>query len=115
MSTYRPRGARSQTPEGKVLSAVLMLCRYHPKVAWVARMNVGAFKFEDRFIRFGAKGWSDIVGQLKDGRFLALETKAPKGQLTIHQEAFLARVREAKGVSGMVRSADEARAILEAA
>lgn len=115
MSAYRPRGAAGRTPEGLVLSSVLALCQHHPKVGWAARMNVGAMKLDNRFVRFGMKGCADVIGQLKDGRFLAIECKAAKGQPTEHQVAFLERVKRSNGVAGIARSIDDARAILEAA
>ena len=39
------------------------------------RNNSGATKVGSRFIRFGYKGSSDIIGILPDGRFLAVECK----------------------------------------
>lgn len=53
--------------------------------------NTGALKADDRFIRFGQPGSSDILGCLPDGRFLAAEAKvAPdkqsKNQLTFEKQ-----------------------------
>ena len=41
-------------------------------------MNSGAAKVGNRFIRFGFVGCPDVIGQLKDGRFIGVEVKAPK-------------------------------------
>jgi len=54
---------------------------------------------EERFIKFGFKGLSDIIGMLKDGRFLAVEIKRPGGKLTTNQREFLTLVAHAKGVA----------------
>ena len=59
--------------ESAIQSAILKYLRYHPKVAWVERMNVGATKVGNRFIRFGKPGMCDITGQLKNGRRLEIE------------------------------------------
>lgn len=98
--------------ESKTLGAVLDFLRAHPSVAWVRRINTGAARgFR---LRLGFVGCSDIIGQLKDGRFLAVECKAPWGTLSEEQGRFLAQVRVNRGVSGVARSVDDARAILEA-
>ena len=107
--------SRIPTPEGGVVKAVLELLTCHQKVAWAQRMNTGALKTKDRFVRFGFRGCADIIGQLKDGRFLAIECKSHRGLLTDEQEAFLERVRKYGGISGLARSVDDAQAILGAA
>lgn len=101
-------------PEQGVLNAVMMLCRTHPAVAWAARVNSGAYKTPDgRFIRFGFVGCSDIIGQMKDGGFLALECKSDRGAATEDQQAFIDRVRANGGCSGLVRSVDDAIATIK--
>lgn len=99
--------------ERDILQAVLHLCRIHPAVYWVARINSGAFKVEGRYVRFGFPGCSDILGQLRDGRMLAIETKTPKGRLTADQDEFLRKVGH-KGVSVVARSVEDVRIVLDA-
>lgn len=79
------------------------------------RNNVGALKSEDgRLVKYGlVKGSSDLIGWVTRpecgcARFLALEVKSPTGQPTPEQLAFLAAVRNAGGIAGIVRSADDA-------
>lgn len=78
-------------PEAAALCEVLLALRNHPAVAWCERQNSGAAKVGNRFIRFGWQGCSDILGQMKDGRFLAVECKAPKGRVSTEQSLFLKR------------------------
>ena len=52
-----------------------------------------------RFIRFGWPGCTDVLGQLKDGRLLGVEVKAPKGKPSPEQVAFLERIRGAGGAA----------------
>ena len=100
-------------PEQGVLNAVMKMLRYHPKVAWVVRINSGAYKTpEGRFIRYGFVGCPDLLGQMRDGRILMIEVKAAKGRLTDDQEFMLAKCRANGGVSGVARSIEEALAIV---
>ena len=99
--------SRLYTAEADVLKAVLATLEMHPKVAWVARMNSGAFEVEGRFIKAGFKGCSDIIGMLKGGRLLAVECKSSKGKETQDQAAFGARVAEDGGMYFVARSVDD--------
>lgn len=101
------RSATAAPSERHVLAAVIRALALHPKVAWAHRMNVGAFKDGDRFVRFGFRGCSDIMGQMKDGRFLAVECKRPGGKLTEYQLGFLVRVQNNGGVAFVARSVDD--------
>lgn len=98
--------------ERDVLAAVLQAVAIHPKVAWAHRMNTGAVERENadgtkRYIAFAFKGCSDIIGQMKDGRFLAIECKRPGGKVTADQIAFLTNVRRSNGVAFIAWSVDD--------
>ena len=72
-------------------------------------------KVGNRFIRFGWPGCPDVLGQLKDGRFLAVEVKAQAGRLRPEQALFLERIRCAGGVAFVARDLrDVLRALGEA-
>ena len=88
---------------------VLKALRTHPAVAWAERMNTGAAKVEGRFIRFGFKGCPDVLGQLKDGRLLGVEVKAPAGRLRPEQALLLERIRCAGGVAFVARDCRDVR------
>jgi hypothetical protein len=114
----RKRAAPVRDPrrvsEAEVLKAVWKYLYHHPKVAWLTRMNSGVMTISDnqgnqRWVRFNSQhGISDLIGQLKDGRFLACEVKAPDAQLMDHQREFLNKVRLHKGVAFVARSIDDA-------
>lgn len=91
-------------PESGALREVIKALRSHPAVAWVERQNSGQVKIEGRYITFGWRGASDIIGMLKDGRLLAVEVKGPAGRLQPHQRDFLERVRSNGGVAFVARS-----------
>jgi hypothetical protein len=100
--------------EQGVLNAVLKVLRIHPKVAWAARMNSGAYKMPDgRYVRFGFPGCPDVLGQMRDGRIVMIEVKAAKGRTTDEQDAVLETVRANNGVCGVARSIEDALAIVE--
>ncbi len=96
-------------PEAAALVEVLKALRTHPAVAWAERMNTGAAKVGNRFIRFGWPGCPDVLGQLKDGRFLGVEVKAQAGRLRPEQALFLARIRAAGGMAFVARDLRDVR------
>ena len=107
-----PPPRRNARLESAALAEVLMALEHHPAVAWARRQNTGAIKVGDRFVRFGWRGCSDILGQLKDGRLLAVECKAPAGRLTTEQAAFLDLVRRHGGIAFAARNCRDVREAL---
>lgn len=94
---------KNDRPEAAALVEVLKALSAHPAVAWCERMNSGAVRIGRRFVRFGWVGCPDVLGQLKDGRFIWVEVKAAKGKLRPEQAVFLERIRSAGGVAFMAR------------
>ena len=96
---------QNNRPEAAALHEVLRALRNHAHVAWVERQNSGAFKTPDgQFVRFGWRGCSDVIGQLRDGRLLAVEVKSPTGHLSTEQQQFLDMVNRAGGVGFVAKS-----------
>jgi hypothetical protein len=89
--------------EGVVLVAVMQALRAHPAVAWCERQNTGSARIGGRFVRFGWPGCADVLGQLHNGRFLAVECKTTTGKLRPEQAVFLARIRASGGVGFVAR------------
>lgn len=80
------------------------------------RANTGVAYGEDgRQVRFGAPGQGDLSGILRGGRRLELEVKAPGGRPTEQQARFGAMVNAMGGLWAVVRSVDEAVAVVEEA
>jgi hypothetical protein len=94
---------KNDRPEAAALAEVLKAVRAHPLVAWAERQNSGAVRNGGRFIRFGWPGCPDVLGQLRDGRLLGVEVKAPKGKPSLEQTLFLERIRGAGGVAFIAR------------
>ncbi|MFZ2493804.1 MAG: VRR-NUC domain-containing protein [Thermoanaerobaculia bacterium] len=114
----RPRYVETAV-EADVLRACLDYLRRVGVPHWRANTAAGKLKRPDgseRFMRFGIKGQSDILGVLPGcGRLLAVECKAPGEQLRPEQAEFLAMIEHAGGVAIVAHSVGElARALTEA-
>jgi hypothetical protein len=113
-----PRKPSGQPTEAQILKAIVALLKHHPRVAQCWRQNSGTFQERNRdgsvrYIRANtAKGMSDIMGVLKDGRTLAIEVKSATGRMRPGQEEFLSTIRQAGGVAGVCRSVEDAQALL---
>ena len=114
-----PRKPSTEPSEAEILRAIIQLLHRHPRVAKVWRQNSGTFQERNRdgtvrYIRANtARGMSDIMGVLRDGRTLAIEVKSRTGRMRPGQEEFLASIRAAGGVAGVCRSVEDAIALLE--
>ena len=128
----RPVDGKPVVPlEADVIRAVGQLLAVHPRVLYALRMNNGAASYETSSGKW-APVWFhlwvrspeecrmvDFYGATKNGRIIALECKResftqPTDQREREQAAFLAVVRNAGGIGGFVRNADEAKALLDA-
>jgi hypothetical protein len=113
-----PAKPSGEPSEADILRAIMQLLRHHPKVASHWRQNSGTFAERNRdgstrYIRANtARGMSDIMGVLKDGRTLAIEVKSRTGRMRPGQEEFLQTIRQAGGVAGVCRSVDDAVRLL---
>lgn len=100
------------------VSQCLRLLRLRGVCAW--RQNTGGAYYgtgpKRRFVRFAAKGCSDILGCLPpSGRLLAVEAKQPGRQPAADQQAFLAAIAAAGGLAWVIRDVAELEALLTAA
>lgn len=116
----KPQG----TPEKDVMSAIKDYARSRGDVTlW--RNNVGSMEWAPgRWLRYGlCTGSSDFIGLTsrvirpedvgtRMAIFTAIEAKAEKGVVSAEQEQFIAAVRKAGGIAGVVRSAEDAERLL---
>lgn len=54
-----PVERKNRTPEAGALKEIFQALAAHPAVAWCERMNSGATKIVNRFVRFG---WTGLPG-----------------------------------------------------
>lgn len=76
--------------------------------ATVTRHQSGTLRVGGRTIRMGDPGWPDIVGYDREGRFVGIEVKVPKGRVEPHQAAWHEQARKAGCRVGVARSVREA-------
>ena len=89
-----------------LVNACLLELSARGVLAWSNR--TGAHQIEDRFIRFGLKGSSDILAVVPPiGRLLAVECKTGKGRQRKEQRAFQRAVNRAGGLYVVARSVDD--------
>ena len=90
------------TPETRLKTRVLEALRALPRSWW--------YKVPGSV--YGRRGTPDILG-CWDGRFVALELKAPKGRVTALQRATLDDIRGAGGFAAVVSGNDGWRAVFK--
>ena len=80
----------------------------------VFRNNIGVCQTKSgEYIRYGVcnPGGADLIGWTKEGRFLAIEVKGPKGRVSAQQNLFLQAVTRSGGVGILARSVDDVKNI----
>lgn len=102
--------ARRGGKETDVLRACLELLRLRGIYAWRSN-NAGVHRTSKDGKSFwsfaGLKGVSDILGILNDGRFLAIEIKAPGKVPTSEQRLFLKAISDRRGVALWITNVDQ--------
>lgn len=103
---------KTNLKENTVLTECLAYLNLVGVFCW--RNNTGAYKIGNRFIRYGYKGSSDIIGILPDGRFLAVECKREKGGvLSEAQKDFITAIQNNGGIACVVHSVADLQKIIK--
>ncbi len=100
--------------ESDIQEEIMKVLLLHPRVAWSFVVTTG--KVQGRgghWITLGFPGISDILGQLRDGRILAVEVKVPGKTPTEKQWDFIDTVNRFGGVAGWADSVESALNILD--
>ncbi|GHU18689.1 hypothetical protein FACS189475_04580 [Betaproteobacteria bacterium] len=112
---------RPEPREADIQSAILQALNVHPSVAWAERMNSGAGRLmypggkASQFIKFGFPGCPDVLGQLRDGRLLAIEVKRPSGKVSPEQQVFIEKASKHGAVAFVARSVSDVWEALDGA
>jgi len=99
-------------PEQAAQSAILDYLRWRGIFCW-KNTTAGIFvKSRNTYIPSHAPGVADILGILdarfgRQGVFLAIEVKSPKGRASPHQEAFLKEINDRGGLAIVARSVED--------
>lgn len=100
--------------ESHIQRAILDYLGYHPSVAKCWRNNAGKIKTEKgRLVNLSPAGTSDIIGFMKDGRFLAVEVKAGKNTPTQLQQDFIDSVNDSGGIGFVAWSVEDCEIMLK--
>ena len=97
--------------ETDLVRACLQLLAVRGIVAW--RNNSGVIRRGTHVYWAGLKGSSDLIGLLRDGRFLAVECKRPGNRLTPEQRVFQRSITESGGVAWTVYSAEQLEGLIK--
>lgn len=79
----------------------------------IYRRNVGAFKVQNRYIRFGVAGASDVYGWTREGTYFEVEVKAPGGVLSVQQNLYLSLLTKCNIPNAVVDNVDAAIAFFQ--
>lgn len=101
----RQRSQKKQKPEKALVNAIMQYLAAKKIFAW--RQNTGAIKVEDRLIRFGVLGCSDIIGLLPNGKMFAIEAKSSKGRLSLAQKSFLDAISKNGGIAIVAKKLED--------
>jgi hypothetical protein len=102
-------GERCVLTEADLTHAIVDTLNNIPGV-WCWRQNTG----RRGGVSFGLRGQADITGVVDGGRRIELEVKLPGGKVEPHQVAFIERMRMLGAIAGVVRSMDDAIALVAA-
>lgn len=102
--------------EKEIENSILEYLNMRNVFAWKVK-TMGTYDVTEKKFRkpskYYTKGQPDISAILPGGRYLGLEVKSALGRLSIHQKIFLERIKDAGGVSAVVRSVDDVEALLK--
>jgi hypothetical protein len=93
----------SKQPEAKITEKICAYLDSQKPSVWHFKVHGGMFQ---------QAGVPDIVG-CKNGRFFALEVKTEAGTPTKLQEYVMNKIKAAGGISGVVRSVEDAKRLLD--
>jgi hypothetical protein len=106
--------------EAQVQDAILRYLAVERRVVWAARMNSGKGKLlrpdgSQTWISFGFTGCPDIMGQLRGGRYLAIECKRSGGRVRPAQREHITQAADNGAVAIFARSVEDVQTALDAA
>lgn len=106
--------ARSKLSESDIQTGIMSNILFHPFVVWAHVTTSGKMKGRGgHWITLGFPGLSDIIGQTRDGRMLAIEVKKPGEDATDVQQEFIDNVNKYGGRAGVAHNVIEAFDVIE--
>lgn len=100
-----PKKKPQKQNEGQVVNACMRWLFHHGVYCW--RNNTGKLPDKSgRWVSFGCRGSADILGVV-NGKFIAVECKAGRNDLSAEQKLWRDRVQEKGGIYILARSTDD--------
>jgi len=101
--------------ERKIQTAIMSMLMDLPMVAHAHVTTNGLFKGKGggAWLNIGYPGQLDIVGQLRDGRYFAIEVKTPGEEPTELQDNEINFITRNNGVAGWADNVEDANRIIE--
>lgn len=108
--------------ESEIQQDIVKMLSLSPQVAWCMVITSGTVRGANRRMQVGMyvtsdmkrlTGVSDILGQMVDGRMLAIEVKKPGKKPTEAQMRFIETVNNANGLAGWADSISAAQHIIK--
>ena len=98
-------------PEQVLVNQVLAYLTLKKHYVW--RQNTGAMTTkEGRFIKFGHKGISDVLGVARDGKMIAIECKIKPNKPTQFQVDFLDEIKRRGGYAVLAYELEDVQKVL---
>ncbi len=89
------------TLESNLQQKVLQLFKHH---------NILAIKVETK----SKRGWPDVEALYPSGTTIYIETKTPRGRLSVHQMHIHEEIRQRKGIVYVINNIEDAQKLLTA-
>lgn len=109
-STRKRAFKKRAHPERDIQNAIIDLLRHKNVFCWRQRSS-GNYCAEKGFFlptnKYEMTGTSDILGIMKDGRFLAIEVKTKGGKASDAQNRFLENIQKNNGIAFVARSVED--------
>ena len=99
--------------ESDIQSAIMIALGEHPDVAWVYVTSAGSFRVRGGYMTVGFKGLVDILGQMRNGKTLAIEVKKIGQKPSTEQYDFIDLINKNNGIAGWCCNVQGALDIIE--
>jgi len=101
--------------EKEIQANLIKIARKHPNVHFIDRSNSGKVKVKGGWMQLHKKGFPDLCGWVKGGKFLGIELKRPdtKNNTSKDQDSMLELMRESGCICGIAHDEESLMDILD--
>ena len=101
--------------EKEIQANLIKIASKHPNVHFIDRSNSGKVKVKGGWMQLHKKGFPDLCGWVKGGKFLGIELKRPdtKNNTSKDQDSMLELMRESGCICGIAHDEESLMDILD--